>query len=83
MRGLPDDLRDRVRAWAEETAQAQGLGPTVLEGDVLRSVVVLLEGRSGAPLRQDAGLVEQVVAPPAGLDHDVVDDGGDDLLLAS
>lgn len=84
MRGLPDDLRDRARAWAERSAQAQGLGPTVAEGEVLRSVVVLLDGgRSGPPDRLKPGVVEAVVATPGGGDDQVVEDGGDDLLLAS
>jgi hypothetical protein len=73
MRGLPDDLRDAARAWAEQTAQEQGLGPTVAGGDVLHRVVVLLDGkRSGAPDRRQTGGVELVVAPPGGSDDEVV-----------
>jgi hypothetical protein len=82
MRGLPDDLRDRAHAWAERSAQAQGLGPTVEEGAVLRSVATLLDRkRSGAPDRGQPGLVELVVARPSGANDQVIEDGSDDALL--
>lgn len=83
MRGLPDELRDRAHAWAERSARDQGLGPTVAEGDVLNAVAVLLGVRSGPPDRGQAGVVEAVVSTPPGVDDQVVEDGGDDLLLAS
>jgi hypothetical protein len=83
VRGLADDLRAVARTWAEETAQAQGLGPKV-NGEVLASVALLLgaEG-SGAPDGGKARGVELVEPAPAGADDDVIEDGGDDLLLAS
>lgn len=81
MRGLPDELRERAHAWAERSAQEQGLGPTVAEGEVLRAVAVLLGALSGAPDGGQAALVETVVARPAGADDEMVEDGGDDLLL--
>jgi hypothetical protein len=82
--GLDDDLRAAAHRWAEETAQAQGLGPKV-DGEVLASVAVLLgaEGSSGAPDRIEPGRVELVEAASTGTDDDVFEDGGDDLLLAS
>ena len=84
MPGLDDDLRAAAHRWAEETAQAQGLGPRV-DGEVLAFVAVLLgaKGSSGAPDRGESGRVELVEAASAGADNDVIEDGGDDLLLAS
>jgi hypothetical protein len=55
----------------------------VAEGDVLNAVAVLLGVRSGPPDGLQAGVVEAVVAAPTGVDDQVVEDGGDDLLLAS
>jgi hypothetical protein len=82
--GLDDDLRSAAHRWAEETAQAQGLGPRV-DGEVLASVAVLLgaKGSLGAPDRVEPGRVELVEAASAGADDDVIEDGSDDLLLAS
>jgi hypothetical protein len=81
--GLDDDLRAAAHRWAEETAQAQGLGPTV-DGEVLASVALLLGAKgSGAPDRGKPGRVELVETGPAGANDDVIEDGGDDLLLAS
>ena len=83
MPGLDDDLRAAAHRWAEETAQAQGLGPKV-EGELLASVALLLGAKgSGAPDRIEPGRVELVEAASAGADDDVIEDGGDDLLLAS
>jgi hypothetical protein len=81
--GLDDDLRAAAHRWAEETAQAQGLGPKV-DGEVLASVALLLGAKgSGAPDGIEPGRVELVEAASAGADDDVIEDGGDDLLLAS
>lgn len=83
MRGLADDLRAVAHTWAEETAQAQGLGPKV-DGEVLAAVALLLGAKgSGAPDRGKAGGVELVEPASAGADDNVIEDGGDDLLLAS
>ena len=86
MSGLPDDLREQARTWAETTAAAQGFPARVERADVLRSVAVLLgadEVRedSGAPDRRQPRRVEPVEAPPAWSNDDMIDDGGDDLLL--
>lgn len=86
MSGLPDDLREQARAWAEETAAAQGFPARVERPDVLRSVAVLLGSdevgeSSGAPDRRQPRRVEPVEAPPAWTNDDMIDDGGDDLLL--
>lgn len=86
--GLTDDLRRQARAWADETAIAQGFPARVVRPDVLRSVAVLLgRGRaeseaSGAPDRRKPRRVETIEAPPAWSNDDMIDDGGDDLLLA-
>ena len=83
MGGLADDLRAAAQTWAEYTAQVQGLGPKVGEGEVLRSVALLLGAKPlGAPDGGESRRVEPVVAPPAGADDQVIEDGGDDLLLA-
>lgn len=86
MSGLPDDLREQARAWAEETAVAQGFPARVDRPDVLRSVAVLLGAddvrvNSGAPDRRQPRRVEAVEAPPAWTNDDMIDDSGDDLLL--
>ena len=88
MPGLPDELLAHARSWAEETALAQGFPAKVERIDVLQAVAVLLggeekESRSGAPDRRQARRVEPVVAPPAWTNDDMIEDGGDDLLLAS
>lgn len=87
MSGLPDDLRQQAQAWAEATAVAQGFPARVERPDVLRSVAVLLgsdeaRGDSGAPDRRKPRRVEAVEAPPAWSNDDMIEDGGDDLLLA-
>lgn len=83
MRGLADDLRAIAHTWAEETAQAQRLGPKVA-GEVLAAVALLLGAKgSDAPDGCEAGGVELVEPASAGADDDVIEDGGDDLLLAS
>ena len=84
MPGLDDDLRAAAHRWAEEGAQAQGLGPTV-GGEVLASVALLLGvKRSGAPDGAKTRVVELPrAAHSGGADGQVIEDGGDDLLLAS
>jgi hypothetical protein len=82
--GLTDSLRAAAREWAERTADAQGLPLRVSQADVIRSVIVLLgvkPARSGAPDRSKPGGIEAVVASPGRSDDDVIEDGGDDLLL--
>ena len=83
MRGLADDLREAAHAWAEQTAQAQGLPAQVEQVDVLRDIAQLLglRGDSGAPDRVQPGRVEAVEAAPAGSNDDMIEQGGDDLLL--
>ena len=86
MPGLTDDLRAAAHEWAERTAVAQGLPPRVTQADVIRSVTVLLgvkPERSGAPERGKPRGIEAVVTPAGGTDDDVIEDGGDDLLLPS
>ena len=84
MPGLDDDLRAAAHGWAEEGALAQGLGPTV-GGEVLASVALLLGVKpSGAPDGAQARVVELArAAHSGGADVQVIEDGGDDLLLAS
>lgn len=72
--GLPDELRAQAQAWAERTAQAQGLPARVAEHDVLRSVATLLGMRAGSvmPDRLKARLVESVQPASAGADDDML-----------
>jgi hypothetical protein len=86
VRGLPDDLGAEAHAWAERTAREQGLPVKVERPDILRAVAVLLgasaEGAgSAAPDRRYPRRVETVEAPPAWTNEDMLQDGGDDLLL--
>ena len=75
MRGLDEKLEAQARAWAKETALAQGLPAKVEDHDVLREIATLL-GLKGAGLVApdgcEAGGVEAVVPPPAGADDDVL-----------
>ena len=74
VRGLDDKLQAQARAWARETALAQGLPAKVEDHDVLRSVATLLglKGALVAPDGGEAGGVEAVEAAPAGADDDVL-----------
>jgi hypothetical protein len=74
MRGLDDELEAKARAWAKETALAQGLPAKVEDHDVLREIATLLglKAASVAPDGRQAGGVEAVVPPPAGADDDVL-----------
>lgn len=74
VRGLDEQLRAQGQAWAEETAQAQGLPAKVTDHEVLRNVAALLglKGSSVAPERLQARGVEAVVPPSAGADDDVL-----------
>ena len=84
MPGLTDSLRAAAHEWAERTADAQGLPLRVTQAAVIRSVTVLLgvnPARSGAPDRSKPRGIEAVVASPGWSDDDVIEDGGDDLLL--
>lgn len=87
MSGLPEHLREAAHRWAEETALAQGLPARVERPDVLRDVAVLLRSGepahpSGPPHGRQPRLVEPVEAPPGWTDDDMLDDSGNDLLLA-
>jgi hypothetical protein len=83
--GLADELGAAARAWAEQTAQAQGLPRRVERMDVLRSVAVLFGARPsrglGAPDRSEPGGIEAVEAAPSGTDNDVIEHRLDDLSL--
>jgi hypothetical protein len=74
VRGLDDELRGEAQAWAEETAQAQGLPAKVADYDVLRDVAALLglKAASVAPDGPQASSVEAVEPAPAGADDDVL-----------
>jgi len=65
------------RTWAEQTAQAQGLGPRVGSGEVLASVALLFERRSDAPDGRQPRVVKPVQSGAAGADDQVIEDGGD------
>jgi hypothetical protein len=71
--GLDDRLRAQARAWAEESALAQGLPAKVADHEVLRNVASLL-GLKGsvAPNGGQAGRVEAVEAAPPRADDDVL-----------
>ena len=75
VRGLDDKLQAQARAWARETALAQGLPAKVEDHDVLREIATLL-GLKGAgsvaPDGSEAGGVESVVPASAGSDDDVL-----------
>jgi hypothetical protein len=73
VRGLDDQLRAQAQAWAEETAQAQGLPAKVADHGVLRDVAALLGLKASvAPNGLQAVAVEAVEAGPAGGDDDVL-----------
>jgi hypothetical protein len=72
--GLDDRLRAQARAWAEETALAQGLPAKVADHDVLRSVAALLGLKgSEAPDSREASGVETVEAAPPRPDDDMLE----------
>ena len=74
MRGLDEKLEAQARAWAKETALAQGLPAKVEDHDVLREIATLLglKGASVAPDGRQAGGVEAVEPAPARADDDVL-----------
>jgi hypothetical protein len=74
VRGLDDELRWRAQAWAEATAQAQGLPAKVEQHDVLRDVAALLglKARSVAPDGLQARRVKAIEAPSTGTNDDVL-----------
>jgi hypothetical protein len=74
VRGLADELRAEAQAWAEETAQAQGLPAKVADHEVLRNVAALLglKAASKAPDGLQPASVEAVEAAPARADDDVL-----------
>lgn len=73
MPGLDDRLRAQARAWAEESALAQGLPAKVADQEVLRNVAALL-GLKGsvAPNGGQASRVEAIEAAPPRPDDDVL-----------
>jgi hypothetical protein len=83
-RGLTDDQRAHAQAWAERFCLDQHLPLKITDSRTLRDVANLLGGvvaRSDPPDGGQPGVVEAVVASPAGADDDVVEDGGDDRVL--
>lgn len=85
--GRPEpELAEIAKAWAESTAQAQGLSECITDEAVIAQVAVLLgSGRqlvsSGAPDRLDAPRVELVSSPEGGRDDDPGENSGDDRSL--
>ena len=61
-------------AYTQERPVWLGLGGALLLG---------AKGSSGAPDRRESGRVELIESASAGADDNVIEDGGDDLLLAS
>lgn len=91
-------LRDAARVWVEASCASQGLPVKVSDVFALSQVAGLLgvparplaggaPSRtacvSGAPGGREPADVELVVAASARGDHDVVEDGGDDRVLAA
>lgn len=73
MPGLDDQLRAQARAWAEESALAQGLPAKVADHEVLRNVAALLGLKdSVAPNGGQAGGVEAVESAPPRPDNDML-----------
>ena len=81
-----DSLGQLARVWVETTCAAQGVPVKIDDRNVLVTVGVLLGLRPqplGTPDRIEAGRVETVEAPPSRIDDDVIEDGGDDGVLAA
>ena len=91
-------LPDAARAWVEASCALQGLPIKVSDVFVLSQVAGLLgvparpaaggapsgtAGASGAPTGREPADVELVVAASAGGNDEVVEDGGDDGVLAA
>jgi hypothetical protein len=91
-------LQDGARAWVEDSCASQGLPVKVCDVSVLAQVAGLLgvparpaaggapsrlAGVSGAPGGREPADVELVVAASAGGNDQVVEDGGDDRVLAA
>lgn len=78
-------LPELAQAWVEESCAAQGVLVKVTERAVLAQVATLLGLSAGldTPHGLEAGRVEPVISPAAGLDDDVVENGGDDGMLAA
>lgn len=90
-------LQDAARAWVEASCASQGLPVKVSDAALLAQVAGLLgvparpaaggarsspADASGAPDGRQPAEVELVVAASAGGDDEVVEDGGDDCVLA-
>ena len=88
---------ETVQAWVEASCASQRLPVQVADPGVLAQVASLLGATpgpsrvaasrtapvSGAPDGAEAAGIETVVAASAGVDGDVVEDGGDDRVLTS
>jgi hypothetical protein len=81
-----DSLGELARVWVETTCAAQGVPVKIDDRNVLVSVGTLLGLRPqalGTPDRIEAGRVEPVEASPSRVDDDVVENGGDNGVLAA
>ena len=88
---------ETVQAWVEASCASQRLPVQVADLGVLAQVAGLLGATpgpsrvaasrtapvSGAPDGREAAGIETVVAASAGVDGDVVEDGGNDRVLTS
>lgn len=80
-------IPQQVVEWVKASTAAQGIPDRVTDAGVIEAVSALLrEGRepvpSESPDGDKPGRVEDVTAPHGGVDHDVVEDGADDGVLA-
>jgi hypothetical protein len=95
---MPSFSQDAARVWAEASCASQGLPVKVSDALLLAQVAGLLgvparpsaggapsrpASVSGAPGGRESADVELVVTASARGDHDVVEDGGDDRVLAA
>lgn len=95
---MPSSSLQAARAWVEASCASQGLPVKVSDVFVLAQVAGLLgvparpvaggapsgtADVSGAPGGREPADVELVVAASAGGDDEVVEDGGDDRVLAA
>jgi len=95
--GRADTRPEVVRAWVEASCSAQGVPARVSDAAVVAAVAGLLgvafppEGGgatsglaadSDAPDRRETAGIEAVETPAPGADHEVVEHGGDDRVLA-
>jgi hypothetical protein len=78
-------LAELARAWVEASCADQGLPVKLTDPSVLARVATLLglPESSGVPDGIKAGRIEPVQPASAGVDDQVVEDGGDDGALAA